>query len=408
MTSPSHYPDFLESRWLARARSLTHTHDNESALEKLRPAVQALSDLFTTERPDGGFPDYAADPAQLTAYGLFFFPQSFVKCALALDELLLHRGWRPAASDAPLRLLDLGSASGPCGLAAALRLAHETGRRVTLTAFDHSGASLDALAALVRDTPELARIVTVETRVGDLRRAADVLRGLPAQDFVTLGFAANEIFGALDAPARLAWTESLRPLLAESGLLLILEPALRETAEPLRRLRDATLNGPLLYAWGPDIAATPCPLLASGAKFWDHEVREWQAPESLEFLNRKLHRDLRVLKFTRLALGRTPAPVPPGPRHAFRITSPFESNKGGFAFSAITREGESVKIDIPNRGLSKSECKRIAAEWERGDIAGCDEWSPLGTPGTFRIASYPALLRLYSPRAIFPPKDTCK
>ncbi len=405
MTDPRHYPDFIEAHWLSCARSHTRTQTNEEALEKLRPAVQALSDLFTTERPDGGFPDYAADPAKRIAYGLFFFPQSFVKCALALDQLLIYRQWRPAESAEPLRLLDLGSASGPCGIAAALRLARETGRKVVLTALDHSPSALSALSELAVACPQVASQVSVRTVTGDLRRAPELLRDLPPQDFVTIGFAANEIFGSLDEAGRLAWVESLKPLLGESGLVLILEPALRETATALRRLRDAMLKTQVLHPRGPDVAATPCPLIAGDSKFWDHEVREWTAPDSLEFLNRKLHRDLRVLKFTQIAFGKHPEKTNKTPGHIFRITSPFEANKGGFAFSAITAEGVAVKIDIPNRGLSKSECKRLSSRWERGDIAGCDDWTPLGSPGTFRIPDCAKLITLYHPGDAFPPKD---
>lgn len=401
MPSPKTYPAFLEAHWMAQARAVAPAEDDDAVLEKIRPAVQALSDLFTTERPKGGFPDYAANPAKRVGYGLFFFPQSFVKCSLALDPLLTYRGWRPAAGEGPIRILDLGSASGPCGLAAALRLSHETGRKVLLTAFDHSAEALAALAHLARTVPEISAHITVETKTGDLRRVAETFASLPAQDLVVIGFAANEIFGGLKDEERLAWVEGLGALPSRDGLLLILEPALKETAEPLRRLRDATLAGPNVYPWGPDIAPTPCAMLAAGGKFWDHEVREWEAPASLEFLNRKLHRDTRVLKFTWLALGRKPAPPAPGPAHTFRIVSPFEMNKGGFAFTAVTREGESVKIDIPNRGLSKHDCKRITAEWERGDIGGCDTWVALGSPHTYRIAAFPGLVKLHSP-GVFP------
>ncbi len=405
MPSPKTYPAFLEAYWLAQARLVAPAEDDDAVLEKLRPAVQALSDLFTTERPKGGFPDYAANPAKRVGYGLFFFPQSFVKCAMAIDPLLTYRGWRPAAGEGPVRILDLGSASGPCGLAAALRLAKETGRKVTLTAFDHSSEALAALSHMARNVPEIAAQITVETKTGDLKRVAETLASLPAQDLVTIGFAANEIFGGLDEAARLAWVGGLGDLISRDGLLLILEPALKQTAEPLRRLRDATLAGPKLYPWGPDIAATPCTMLAAGGNFWDHEVREWDAPASLEFLNRKLHRDTRVLKFTQVAFGRKPAPEPAGPEHTFRIVSPFEMNKGGFAFTVVTRDGESVKVDIPNRGLSKHECKIIATEWERGDIAGCDAWSPLGSPNAYRIAAFPRLVKLHSQGA-FQTKDT--
>lgn len=393
--SPRDYPAVLENYWMRRARETTGCADDETALEKLRPAVQALSDLFTTDRP-GEFPDYAADTAKRIAYGLFFFPQSYVRCALALDPLLKFRGWKPEG-DGPVRILDLGAASGPCGFAAARLLAETTGRNIILTAFDKSASALAELREIVASVPEIRATVNVGTLLGDMRRAGEVLRELPPQDLIVAGFAANELFGGADTGTRLDWTRTLAARLTGSGVLLFLEPALRETAEPLRRLREATLAGPELFPLGPDVGPTPCPMLASGGKFWDHEVREWTAPDSTAFLNRKLHRDLRVLKFATAAFSRKPQPVPENPRHIFRIVSPFEAQKGGFAFSAITREGEAVKIDIPSRGLSKNECKNFAASWERGDIAGCERLVPLTNPGNFRIPGPGDLKKIYSP-----------
>lgn len=395
--SPKEYPSYLETRWVRRAREVTGLADDEAALEKLRPAVRALSDLFTTERPDERFPNYAADAAKRVAYGLFFFPQSYVKCSLAIDPLLRFRGWKPGRDDAPVRILDLGSASGPCGLAAAIALADATGRRVELTALDHSAEALAELRDLVAETPELRSRITVATHAGDLRRVAESVRELPAQDLIVVGFAANEVFGGADTATRLGWATGLAKHLAPDGLLLVLEPALRETAEPLRRMRDATLAGPVIFPLGPDVAATPCTMLPSHGKHWDHEVREWTAPESLEFLNRKLHRDTRVLKFTWVAFGLRPMPPPEAPRHLLRIISPFDSQKGGFAFIAVTREGEQVKIDVPSRALSKSECKRYAASWERGDIAGCDEWHALTNARHYRVSGPEILQKIYSP-----------
>lgn len=396
----SRYPSFLESHWVSRAHAVTGEAGYDEAMEKIRPAVQALSDLFTTERPDGQFPDYAADPAKRVGYGLFFFPQSFVRCDIAMDSPLDFRGWRPASGEGPVRILDLGSASGPCGLAAALRLAKVTGRRIHLVAVDHSRAALDELSALARTVPEIAAHITVETKAMDLRKSGDFLRTLPPQDFITLGFSVNEIFAGVAEAERLAKLEELGVRLAEGGLMLILEPALKETAVPLRRVREATLAGPKLFPWGPDVAATPCPMLAGDNKFWDHEVREWESPASLEFINRKMHRDTRVLKFCQLLLGRRPAPRDCGPEHTFRLISPFEMNKGGFAFTAVTRTGERVKIDIPNRGLSKSDCKRIATEWERGDIAGCEEWKPLSGEHSYRIEGIHRMQKVHNPGEI--------
>lgn len=373
--NPPAYPAFLEQSWIRKALAVTGKPDVEAALEALRPAVRELSDLFTTERPDRGFHDYAADPRLLTAYGLFFFPQSHAKCSSALDSLASLDRLRVSPGEGPVRILDLGSASGPCGFAAALQLAERTGRRVLLTALDHSPAALGELARMAGELPELAQKLDAVTRPGDLRRAAETLRDLPPQDLIIVGFALNEIATGMDDKERLAWVASLRPLLAPQGTLLILEPALRETAEALRRIRDALLDGPVLYPVGPDVANAPCPFLASRSPFWDHEAREWTAPDSLEFLNRKLHRDLRALKFAPLAL--SPAPIMPiEVKNIFRLVTPPDLQKGGIVFTAVGVSGGFIRFQASIRGLAKAEAKRLSELLKRGDYIISDPEHP--------------------------------
>ena len=358
------YPDFLENAWLSRAISVTRAPDAESALESLRPAVKELSDLFTTDRPEKGFHDYAADPKLLTAYGLFFFPQSFVKCDTALRSIAETGRLRPPAGEGPIRILDLGSASGPCGFAAALAMQAIFGRPVHLTALDHSPAALAELVSLAHAIPGL----TIETRVGDMRRAADTLKSLPPQNLITVGFALNEV--AMDNAGKLAWVNALRPLLVSEGTLLLLEPALRETAESVRRLRNALLTNTELYPIGPDVESTPCPFLAAKSPYWDHEAREWTAPASLEFLNRKLHRDLRALKFAVLAV--SPSKPDSLPDNTYRLVTPPDLQKAGIIFTAVGKAGTLTKFTIPTRGISKSESKEITRKLNRGDYITID------------------------------------
>ena len=71
--------DFIEQFWLQKARSALRVPaetPTEEVLEKIRPYVAELSDLFTVARPEK-FRDYMSDTRLLAAYGLFFFPQSF-------------------------------------------------------------------------------------------------------------------------------------------------------------------------------------------------------------------------------------------------------------------------------------------------------------------------------------------
>ncbi len=377
------YPAFLEQAWLVRARAVTGMPDDESALEALRNPVRELSDLFTTERPQKGFHDYAAKPGLLTAYGLFFFPQSFCKCATALTAVMRLRGWSPAPAERPVRLLDLGSASGPCAFAAALTLAETTGRRVHITALDHSPNALAELARLAREVPEITARITVTTKTGDLRRAADLLRDEPPHDLVTVGFALNEISGGMDDTARLAWVNSLRPLITDAGLLLILEPALKDTAQALRRLRDATLSGPALHPQGPDIAATPCPFLAGDSPYWDHEAVDWDQPASLEFLNRKLHRDLRALKYAALPLAPAPAAPVQEPESLWRLVTPADLQKAGIVFTVVGAAGVFKKINLPTRGVSKHDAKELIKNLHRGDYIRLDPDKPVDTTQLF-------------------------
>jgi SAM-dependent methyltransferase len=394
------------AHWLARARAVTGAADTHEALEKLRPATQRLSDLFTAERPGGKFPDYAAAPALLAAYGLFFFPQSYARVCAALDQPARFRGWRPVARPGePLRVLDLGSGAGACGLGAIAVLRElAPGRDAHLTAVDHSPAALAALREVAAEAG-----VSVETHTADLRRADVVLANIPPQDVVVAGFSANEVFGG-DAAALRNWLASLRPRLASGGLLLVLEPALRETAIPLQRAADALAAAGVFHRWAPDLGDAPFPLLdataaangtgrnANAGRFHPHEVRRWTPPESLAFLNRTLFRDVGVLKFSYTALGVEAPPPLPTSLVVFRLVSPLEPQKGRVVCAGVAADGRRLTVEIPVRGLAKSEVKAFAAAWERGDVLGAEPAAlkPLGVEeGVFRVAGFSELKPLY-------------
>lgn len=340
----------------------------------LADTVQELSDLFTAERPAKGYGDYLDEPQVLAAYGLFFFPQSFERAAYALHRMLA-RGWKPPAS---VRILDLGAGPGPCGLAAAAVL-QAAGHQVHLTAVDHSAAALRSLRTLAAAA---APPVPCAIHTGPLTAP-------PAGpfDLVVCGFALNEVLAGRDDDARTQAVRALRPLLAPGGLLLVLEPAFKETAEPLTRVGDALAAGPEFHRWGPQLGAHPCPFRAAKSPHWEHEVRRWNPPPAWERLNRTLHRDGQFLRFAWVALGtEAPPPLPPAPAGGalLRLVSPLEALKGRLIFSAVTPDGQLVSVQLPNKGLSRRDEKELGQKFQRGDVVTLDRWEALGTPGWFR------------------------
>lgn len=348
---PDAYPAALAAAWSAIAAEAAGGC-GEGTLDRLRPHVARLSDLFTLGRPAGTFPDYLAEPALLAAYGAFFFPQSWTRTGWAMAHAAF-RGWKPS-SPRP-RLLDLGSGPGSCGLRAARWLAAEGSGPGELALVDRSAA---ALKAADRVADAAAPGWKVVGRVGDARDPSTWPDG--TFDLVAAGFVLNEL--DLDAAGLDRWMDAVASRLAPGGLLVLIEPAPRATAETLRRLSDRRA-GKSPRRIGPEVDDAPCPML--GGDHWDHEVRPWGAPADAAFLNRRLHRDLGAVRFS-LALF-SDASLPPLPAGAARIVAEPQLLKGLFRI-VVSSAGRLRTVELPTRGLSKREAKDLAAGFGRGDL----------------------------------------
>jgi len=349
------YPLAAEAFWIGQAELATE-RVGDDALQRMTPAVAHLSDLFTTERPDHKFPDYFADPRLLAAYGIFFLPQSFTRTSIALAQTCGLRGWKPS-SPVPA-ILDLGSGPGSCGVAAAYRLRQAGIKKINLLGVDKSPSALASMESFAQAT--LGEDVETKTRIGDASRPETWPEG--PFDLIVAGFVVNEM-PQLDPAALLRWFGELKARLAPGGLILILEPALRITAERLQKLSDDVAAGEMTRI-APELDARPDPQLGSG-EHWSHETRAWKAPDSTEFINRHLHRDLREVRFSFAAF--SDAPLTPLPPRLSRLISDVQIIKGLLRFITI-REGAIESIEVPTRGLSKHEVKKMAATFGRGDI----------------------------------------
>ncbi len=383
--------EIFENFWLEKAKialGVPAETSNQAVLEKIRPAVAELSDLFTKERPKN-FRDYMSEKIALAAYGLFFFQQSFARAEFAAKRLteFCARG----NDKNSFKILDLGSGAAPCAFAFA-NVLHEKfpAAEIEILAVDRSRNALNLV-------PEIAKKIAgnwlkIETFAEDLKNFSPQKN--KNFDFAILGFSLNEIVPA-DAPESVEKTleffKKISATLNDAGTLVALEPALKLTSERLQKVGDffAEFPGTPFFRVAPELGNHVDPQLASG-ETWNHEVRRWNVPATLEFLNRKLFREVSVLKFSWRALAKKPLSLPnlpAGTSEFLRLISPIEITKPALRFSAVNAAGTRLNIEIPTRNFSKNECKKIAEKWERGDIAAlAGTFVPAGNSGNFRLA----------------------
>ena len=304
--------------------------------DALAQAVVNLSRLFTTSRPS--LPArYLDDPAHATAYLSYFLPVNLSKVQVLLDELPNDSSHE--TSDRPMTVLDLGCGPGTGSLALLDWLWHrspEQAKSVSVLAADASHASLqDAKRLWDAYCSEIgipnAGLRSVEGNLehplkGDLGK--QIVKGRP-YDLIIIANCLNELFSAAsDPPAeRSAIVGQLLPFLAPHGTIMIVEPALRQTARALHQMRNHLLKQGLCTVYSPCLHEAACPAL-DHPDDWCHEERPWQTPPAIAALDQEVGFIKDALKFSYLLLrtdGRTIVPRSP---QTFRVVSELRELKG--------------------------------------------------------------------------------
>lgn len=300
-----------------------------TSLSHLLAGISSVSDRYVTERERLADPR-PDTPAERAARALFFLPADLVKIHVPLAELAAAQAM-PAG---PLAILDLGCGLGTLsiGLLAHLgpRAAH-----ASITLSDHDPAALALAHTLVgAAAAHLGIPVSITTRAIDLHglpAAAPVPAPSPPPAFILLGTTLNELHLALPDPARTAaraaLVSHLVATLAPDGALIIIEPALRETARALEQTRDvvlaaATPDAPV-HVFAPCTHAAPCSALIDPRDFC-HEDRPFNPPPRLARLISQSSLRSHGLKFAYLTLRRAPGRLSGGAR----VVSAPLSSKG--------------------------------------------------------------------------------
>jgi hypothetical protein len=275
---------------------------------------------------------YLADPGLRREYADEIAPRTGAALGKILAEVY-------ATHAPPARALDLGAGTGAAG--AALRARFGAGLEVV---------SVDRVAAPGIVPADLSRDVPAGLGRFELVVAAHLLGEL------YLGEPAGQREAAL-ARRVVAWREAL---LAEGGLLVLVEPALRETSRALLGVRDRVLGAGLAVV-APCFWRGPCPALAR-ERDWCHDAAPVPSGPRVDF------------SYLVLREG-GPAGPPPAPSNVLRVVSDPLVEKGRLKIFGCGPMGRHpfVRLDRAASGANAA-----FDELARGDVATIEGTEPSG------------------------------
>lgn len=339
--------------------------------------VVNLSRLFTTARATLPL-HYLDDPAHASAYLSYFLPVNLSKVQVLLNELSENSGME--ALDRPMTVLDLGSGPGTGALALLDWLWHRSPERaesLSVLAADTSQAPLrDAMRLWEAYCQEVgiatSRLRCIEGNLehplkGDLGK--QIVRGGPF-DLIIMANCLNELFPAsTDPPAeRAAIVAQLLPFLAPHGTIMIIEPALRQTARGLHLLRNHLLKQGLCTVYSPCLHEKACPAL-DHPDDWCHEERPWQTPPAIAAIDRDVGFIKDALKFSYLLLRTDGRTIATRNSQTFRVVSELRELKGDTRAWLCNELGRS---EVGRLDRAESETNTLWDDCQRGSIIRLD------------------------------------
>lgn len=341
------------------------------------------------------FSEYTANRKTAIAYGLYYFPQTFARVHYILNELHQGRGWlgsEDAGGDdgGSFEILDLGSGVGGAAFSAVTYLSEILSRKVRVQAVDQSKTKLDLLTKLAGAEKGLWPQAQFSTRRGDLNRHEAIKHPKgKGWDLILASFSLGEAFYEDDPEQAKVWLTEVCDYLSDDGVMVIVEPALRETSIRLEFLRDHVAGETPYHVWAPCLHEEACPLKPHPkAKRWCHEVRHWRVPETANAINQRMQRprSIGMLKFSFLVVGKKASPVRfDSEERAFRLISPLKETAGKFQMTGCSACGEICDYDLLTRGMKIRDKKELLGQVARGDLIQAEALKPLGGDRNYRV-----------------------
>jgi SAM-dependent methyltransferase len=360
---------------------------------RLAEAVRELSDVFVGRAPWQA--DYSRSPELRDAYLRYYVAVNLPKIRVPLAEWLRDDPRRLAGKT--IRVLDLGSGPGTAllGLVDFLRGLPADARPTAIdaVALDPSFESLRTAEELLRRFAARFPEMPVRFRALRLDLVVDRTELFPlatADGRFDLVLAANVLCEivrehGVERAGRLVETAA-EAVLAPHGALLVIEPALRETARDLHRLRGRWLASSALHVYAPCLHEASCPALDT-ERDWCIADLAWEPPATVAEIDRRTGLRKGSLKFAYLVLGREPIALP-SPRR-WRVVSDVLDLKGERRVY-LCADGRWIVLAQLKR--ERGENAETMARLERGDLL---ETSGLERRGSvFRLAPGGTLRRI--------------
>jgi SAM-dependent methyltransferase len=198
-------------------------------------------------------------------------------------------------------------------------------------------------------------------------------------DLILAGNCLNELFrSAVDPIVRRArLLERFLEALAPDGTLMVVEPALRETARALHQVRDRIVARGAATVYSPCLHERPCPALVHPDD-WCHEERPWMPPAVVREIDQAVGFIKDALKFSYLLLrkdGRTIADRGPT---VYRVVSDVMVMKGERR-AWLCNEASRQLVGRLDR--ARTERNAAFETWHRGALVRVDQIERRGSVG---------------------------
>jgi ribosomal protein RSM22 (predicted rRNA methylase) len=331
---------------------------------RLAQVVSDLSRLFTKERTELSR-SYLEDPAAVMAYLSYFVPVNLSKIQVLLDEMPTDR------QEHEFSVLDLGSGPGTGSLAVLdWWHHHKYPGALSVVAVDSSPAALGQANQLWIRYCHTAGITTAsfQRHEGDLERAAWLTQVCPRASFdlIILANSLNELYvGAKDPiAARTNFMAEALLLLAPSGTMMILEPALRETSRALHHVHDRLLQEKRCTVFSPCLHENSCPALVNPYD-WCHEERTWEPPASIQEIDKDVGFIKDALKFSYLLLRKDGRTIVERRPDVYRVVSELRELKGEKRAWLCNEQG---RHEVGRQDRLASPQNEAFDQWHRGAI----------------------------------------
>jgi ribosomal protein RSM22 (predicted rRNA methylase) len=340
--------------------------------KELCRSVAELSRLFTKGRAERKR-SYLDEAALRAGYLAYFLPVNLAKVQALLDELPAEQLCRP--EDQPLRVLDIGSGPGTGALAVRDWMQQRTQRPVEVVAVDQALPVLQDLERLWRAYAQssgshsaiLNRIHVNLERAGSL----ETCKQEGPFELIVVANTLNELWREARDPvgARVVFVRGLLDLLVPHGTVMLIEPALRDTAREFHLVRDRLLAAGACTVYSPCLHDGPCPALVKAGD-WCHEERPWTQPPIVAAIDREVGFIKDALKFSYVMLRKDRRTIVPRAADRYRVVSELREMKGEKRAWLCNETG---RPEVGRQDRLRSESNAAVDEWHRGAIVRISE-----------------------------------